>query len=209
MVSDMKGLVLATRNRHKLTEVERILAPLGWAVEPLPDHVVLPPEDGSTFAENALGKARAAAAATGRPAAADDSGIEAEAIAGAPGVRSARYAGPAATDEENLGKLIAEVPSGSRLRYVCALAFVDPARGAEQVFYGECAGRMASARRGARGFGYDPVFEPLQDRDHRTMAELGEAEKDAISHRGQAVRAFADWLGQSYRASTSPGSSAV
>ncbi len=188
-------LVLATRNAYKLEEVWRLLAPAGIAVSPLPQGVVLPPEVGETFAENALPKAQAAASALGVPAIADDSGIEAEALGGAPGVRSARFAGECATDEENLARLTREAPAGSALRYVCALAYVDPRNGQEQVFFGECRGRLASQRRGSRGFGYDPVFLPDED-DGRSMAELSEAEKDRISHRGHAVRAFADWLGR-------------
>jgi XTP/dITP diphosphohydrolase len=162
-------------------------------VEPLPGGIELPPEDGETFEANALPKARTAAAATGRPSIADDSGIEAEALGGRPGVRSARYAGLNATDEENLLKLMHEAPAGSGLRYVCALAFVDPASGEERVFFGECRGRLAADRRGTRGFGYDPAFLADETGDTRTMAELSEADKDAISHRGHAVRAFAEW----------------
>jgi XTP/dITP diphosphohydrolase len=187
-------LVLATRNAHKLEEVRRLLAPAGIAVSPLPERVVLPPEVGATFAENALPKAQAAARALGGPAIADDSGIEAEALGGAPGVRSARFAGETATDEENLAKLMREAPVGSALRYVCALAYVDPRGGEEQVFFGECDGRLAGERRGSRGFGYDPAFLPVQDGSGRSMAELSEAEKDRISHRGHAVRALAAWL---------------
>lgn len=186
--------MLATRNRHKVAEVGRLLAPMGLTVRGLPDDVALPPEDGDTFEANALPKARTAAAATGQPAIADDSGIEAAALGGRPGVRSARYAGESATDEENLLKLMREAPVGSPLRYVCALAFVDPESGQEQVFFGECRGRLAAERRGTRGFGYDPAFLPDEDDGHtRTMSELSEAEKDAISHRGHAVRAFARW----------------
>ena len=106
------SLVLSTRNRHKLREFSRLLDPAGISLEPLPDDLELPPEDGETFAENALGKARAAGRETGRVAIADDSGIEASALAGAPGVRSARYAGEGASDEENLSKLIREAPAG-------------------------------------------------------------------------------------------------
>ena len=189
-----RTLVLATRNAHKLGEVRRLLAPAGIEVEPLPEGVVLPPEDGDTFESNALPKARAAAAALGRAAIADDSGIEAGALGGAPGVRSARYAGQQATDEQNLAKLMREAPAGSELRYVCALAYVDPESGDERVFFGDCRGRMAPEQRGTRGFGYDPAFLPDDGRDGLTMAELSETEKDAISHRGRAVRAFADWF---------------
>jgi XTP/dITP diphosphohydrolase len=187
------ALVLASRNPHKLREFGRLLSAAGIAVEPLPPETHLPPEDGATFAENALPKARAAAAATGRAAIADDSGIEAEALGGAPGVRSARYAGEHASDEENLQKLTVEAPAESRLRYVCVLAYVDPHARQEQLFYGECVGRLAGERRGARGFGYDPVFVPDQRQD-RTMAELTDREKDEISHRGNAVRALVEWL---------------
>jgi len=188
--------VLATRNPHKVRELSRLLAPMGVTVEPLPDGVELPPEAGETFEENALPKARAAAAATGRRAIADDSGIEAAALGGAPGVRSARYARLGATDEENLEKLMREAPAGSPLRYVCVVAYVDPDRGSpeEQVFFGECRGRLAASPRGTGGFGYDPAFLPDEDGQHRTMAEMSDREKDDISHRGRAVRELARWL---------------
>ncbi len=187
-------LVLSTRNAHKQREFARLLP--GHAVERLPDDVELPPEDGESFAENALVKARAAAGATGAVAIADDSGIEAAALDGRPGIRSARYAGPAATDAQNLAKLRAEVPPGSALAYVCALAYVDPS-GVERVFEGRCEGRMARTPSGSRGFGYDPVFLPDDDGgDTRTMAALDDAEKDAISHRGRAFRALAGHVAQ-------------
>jgi XTP/dITP diphosphohydrolase len=187
------ALVLSTRNLHKVREMERLVAGAGITIVPLPTSVVLPAEDGETFSENALGKARAAARATGRPAIADDSGIEAAALGGAPGIRSARFAGPEATDEENLDKLRAQAPVGSGLRYVCALAHVDPATGDEHVFCGYCDGVLAGDRRGSGGFGYDPVFIPDALANGRTMAELSDEEKDAISHRGEAVRAFLHW----------------
>jgi XTP/dITP diphosphohydrolase len=187
-------LVLSTRNPHKVREFSRLLAPAGIAVEPLPDDVTLPPEDGSTFAENALPKARAAAGATGRAAIADDSGIESEALGGAPGVRSARYAGEGASDAANLDKLLREAPAGSGLRYVCALAYVDPGAGIEEVFFGECSGTLARAARGSGGFGYDPAFVPVDYDGERTMAELSDEQKDAISHRGRAARALVRWL---------------
>ena len=187
-------LVLGTRNPHKVREIGRLLEPAGIGVEPLPAGVALPPEDGDTFVANALPKARAAARANGRPAIADDSGIEAEALGGAPGVRSARYAGPNASDQENLDKLLSQVPSGSALRYVCALAYVDPCCGEERVFIGECRGTRARRPGGQGGFGYDPAFVPAASQDGRTMAELDDPEKDAISHRGHAVRALIGWL---------------
>jgi XTP/dITP diphosphohydrolase len=180
-------LVLATRNVHKAREFAVLLAP--HEIVALPADVTLPPETGATFAANALDKARAAAAATRLPAIADDSGIEAAALGGAPGVRSARFAGEDATDEENLAKLLREAPAGSALAYVCALAYVD-AGGAEHVVEGRCTGTLADAPRGDGGFGYDPAFLPDDLPDGRTMAELAPAEKDAISHRGRAARAL-------------------
>jgi len=190
----MTSLILASRNPHKLREMQRLFEPAGVSVEPLPDEIELPPEDGVTFADNALPKALTAAGATGRPAIADDSGIEATALSGAPGVRSARFAGVDATDEENLSKFVDDVPADSRLRYVCALAYVNPSTGEERVFFGDCRGRMARERAGTNGFGYDPVFVPDATGDNRTMAELTDEEKDAISHRGHAVRALLRWI---------------
>jgi XTP/dITP diphosphohydrolase len=185
------AVVLATRNAHKLREFQRLLP--DTPLEPLPDEVELPLETGETFEANALIKARAAAQATGVPAIADDSGIEADALGGRPGVRSARYAGKDATDAENLDKLRAEVPAGSGLRYVCAVAYVEPG-GEPRTVEGSCAGVMAEAPRGEGGFGYDPVFVPADGDGTRTMAELSDAEKDRISHRGRAVREAAAWL---------------
>jgi XTP/dITP diphosphohydrolase len=188
-------LLLATHNDHKLREFGRLLAGAGgWEVEVLPAGVVLPPEDGETFTENALGKVRAAAQATGRVSIADDSGIAAQALGGAPGVRSARYAGEQASDAENLAKLLREVPADSPLEYVCVIAYLDPAASLECTFEGRCSGRMAASPRGAGGFGYDPVFLPDDGPDGVTMAELSDEQKDAISHRGRAARALLAWL---------------
>lgn len=184
-------LVLATRNAHKVAELQRLLGPT-LELEPLPDGVEPAAETGETFAANALVKARTAASALGRPALADDSGIEAEALGGRPGVRSARFAGPHASDAENLARLRAEAPAGSRLRYVCAIAHVA-ADGSEHVFEGRCEGTLAGTARGERGFGYDPVFE-ADGAGERTMAELSGDEKDALSHRGRAARALLAWL---------------
>ncbi len=186
----MSSLVLGTRNDHKVREFARLLA--GVDVHPLPAGIPSPEETGDTFAENALIKARAAAQATGRAAIADDSGVGAEALDWAPGVRSARYAGEDATDEENLAKLEAEVPAGTRLRYTCVIAHVDP-DGEQTLFEGICEGTMATSRSGTRGFGYDPVFVP-DGADGRTMADLDHDEKDAISHRGIAARRLLAWL---------------
>jgi XTP/dITP diphosphohydrolase len=198
-----RRLVLASRNPHKLRELRDLLSP--YELEPLPEGIQLPPEVGHTFAANALAKARAAAAAVGRPAVADDSGIEAAALGGAPGVRSARYAGEGAGDEANLAKLLREVasaepahaPGDRRVAYVCALAYAEPPAGGaagdaerreELVVEGRCEGTLAATPRGRGGFGYDPAFVPSDRDDGRTMAELSPAEKDAISHRGRAAR---------------------
>jgi XTP/dITP diphosphohydrolase len=189
-------LILATRNEHKLRELAEILPAAG--LRPLPPEVELPPEDGETFADNALIKARAARAATGEPAIADDSGIEAAALGGRPGVRSARYAGSEASDEENLAKLLTEVGEAGddrRVAYVCVIALIDTA-GEEHTFEGRCSGALAEEPRGAGGFGYDPAFVPddTGPGDLRTMAELAPDEKHSISHRGRAARALATHL---------------
>jgi len=184
---------VATRNEHKLGELRALLpdhelVPLGAAVE-------VPPETGATFAENARVKARAAARATGEPAIADDSGIEAAALGGRPGVRSARFAGEHASDAENLARLLREVPLAGdrRVAYVCALAYAEP-DGPEELFEGTCSGTLAPEPRGSGGFGYDPAFVPDDVPGGRTMAELDPAEKDAVSHRGRAARMLAEWL---------------
>jgi XTP/dITP diphosphohydrolase len=189
-------LVLATRNDHKAHEFSALLAP--HEVVPLPPEVELPPETGTTFAENALGKARAAAAALGAVVIADDSGIESAALGGRPGVYSARFAGEDATDEENLDKLRREAPAGSALAYVCVIALVDPTTGAEELFEGRCTGTLSADARGTNGFGYDPAFLPddgIPPPAARTMAELTPEEKGAISHRGRAAALLRARLG--------------
>ena len=188
-------MLIATTNPGKLDEIRALLegAPARFRTldefPPVPE----PEETGRTFAENALIKARAAAGATGGTALADDSGIAAEALGGAPGVYSARYAGEGATDAENLAKLLRQAPAGSPVAYVCALAFVDPADGTEHVVEARCEGTLAAEPRGDGGFGYDPAFVPVEHPD-RTMAELTEEEKGAISHRGRAARELRAWL---------------
>jgi XTP/dITP diphosphohydrolase len=186
-------LVVASRNAHKLMELHALLGV--HELIALPAEVELPPETEGTFSAAARTKARAAARATGRAAIADDSGIEAAALGGAPGVRSARFAGEEATDEENLAKLLRDVPSEGdrRVAYVCALAFADPG-GYEHAVEGRCEGLLATAPRGSGGFGYDPAFLPADVDDDRTMAELTAEEKDAISHRGRAARRLRAWL---------------
>lgn len=191
-----RRLVVATRNDHKLRELGEILT--GFELVALPRSVELPPETGSTFAENALIKARAVHGETGEVAIGDDSGIAAAALGGLPGVRSARFAGPGAGDEQNLELLISMLEShrDRSVAYVCALAWVGPG-GAEHVFQGRCDGTLIDRPRGNGGFGYDPAFVPddTGPEDERTMAELQPAEKHAISHRGRAARALAAALG--------------
>ncbi|MBA2545574.1 MAG: RdgB/HAM1 family non-canonical purine NTP pyrophosphatase [Solirubrobacterales bacterium] len=191
----MAPLIVATRNEHKLRELREALP--GVDLEPLPDEFVLPPEDGETFEANALGKAHAAQEATGRAVVADDSGIAARGLNGRPGIRSARFAGEGASDEENLLKLLDEVERAGdrRVAYVCAIAYVSE-DGSEQTFEARCEGELIPQPRGEGGFGYDPAFLPddTGPGDERTMAELSPAEKHAISHRGKAARMLAAHL---------------
>jgi XTP/dITP diphosphohydrolase len=189
-------LILATRNPHKLREMRELLP--GVELEPLPEGVELPPEDGSDFAEIALEKARAAHRGSGRAAIADDSGIGAVALGGRPGIHSARYGGPGASDEENLDKLLREVAAAGgsrRAHYDCALALVEE-DGAESVFQARCEGTLIEEPRGEGGFGYDPAFVPdaTGPEDERTMSELSQDEKNEISHRGIAARLRAEHL---------------
>jgi XTP/dITP diphosphohydrolase len=191
------AVVLATGNRHKLAEMKELLPAV--ALQPLPPGFEMPPEDGDSFEANALIKARAARAATGGVVVADDSGIAAEDLGGAPGIYSARYAGEGAGDEVNLDKLLREVDAAAgnrRAAYICAIALIEE-DGSEHVFEDRCEGRLLSERRGEGGFGYDPAFVPddTGPGDDRTYAELSPAEKNAISHRGRAVRQLAEHLG--------------
>jgi XTP/dITP diphosphohydrolase len=191
-------LVLATRNAAKLDELRRILAPLvPVEVVGLGDVPAYPevPETGATFEENALIKAREAAARTGLPAVADDSGLTLDALNGMPGVLSARWAGRAASDENNLRLVLeqtADVPDARRrAAFVCAAVLVTP-DGTEQVALGTMTGTLLREPRGTNGFGYDPVFLPAGET--RSNAEMSAAEKDAISHRGKAFRALAPYV---------------
>jgi XTP/dITP diphosphohydrolase len=210
-------LLLATHNRAKAAEIAAILRDAGLDLEvvTLADfpEVVLPPETARTFAENALAKAKAAAAATGLPAVADDSGIEVDALGGEPGVMSARYGGPEGTDRgryEKVLRLLRDVPEAPRTvhpersrrvhpersrraRFRCAAAYARVAQASAcfnlLLAEGTIEGRIAHEPVGSGGFGYDPIFIP--DGDTRTMAQLTPAEKHAISHRGRAFRALA------------------
>ena len=184
-------LLLATRNPGKLVELRRMLS--GFDVVGLADVPDFPeaPETGVTFAENALAKAHAAAAATGLPSVADDSGLAVDALNGMPGVLSARWSGRHGDDRANLELLLAQVgdvPDERRgAAFVCAAALVVPG-GPETVVHGAWTGRLTRAPRGTNGFGYDPIFVP--DGETRTSAELSADEKDAASHRARALQAL-------------------
>jgi XTP/dITP diphosphohydrolase len=190
-------LVLATRNPHKVREIRRICAdwPVTWLTHEELDWPEVE-EVGATYLDNALLKARAVAAATGETALADDSGIEVDALGGAPGPRSARYAGPDASDEENLRALLRAVKGvprpGRTARYRAVAAVADP-EGTETHAEAASDGILRTKPVGTGGFGYDPIFEPAGW--DRTMAELAPEEKDRISHRGRALRALEELLG--------------
>jgi len=191
-------VVLATRNPGKARELEALLSGIAARVESLESHpsVALPSEGQLSYAENARTKARAVCAALGVAAIGDDSGLEVDALGGAPGIRSARYAGEDAGDAANhllLLERLAGVPPGKRTaRFRCALAFAEPA-GLELSVEGVCEGSILEAPRGAEGFGYDPLFLPRGET--RTFAELASSAKDAISHRGRAAAALRAALG--------------
>ena len=195
--------MLATTNSGKLRELKRILADAGLDVvtldlagfaEPQTDKDI---ETGSTFAENALLKARYYHKLSSMPTIGDDSGLEVDALSGAPGIYSARYAGPGASDRDRVDKLLGEISTVEQARrgarFVCAAAFVWD-RG-ERVFIGEARGRLLDHPRGGGGFGYDPIFyyEPLG----KTFAELTEEEKRVVGHRGRAFRQLTGWLNES------------
>jgi XTP/dITP diphosphohydrolase len=192
--------VLASSNAGKLRELAALLAPLGYELLPQSSlGIETPPETGTTFAENALLKARHAARLSGLAALADDSGIEVDALGGRPGVYSARYAGEGATDLANLQKMLDELrelpPQRRSARYRCVIAFArsadDPA---PLIAQGAWEGRVLTAPRGTGGFGYDPIFQPAGL--EVSAAELSADEKNARSHRGEALRALARLLRQ-------------
>ena len=191
-------VVLASSNPGKLAELNALLQPAGLQVVSQDTLGVEPPEEtGLTFVENALIKARAACAATGLPALADDSGVVVDALGGAPGVRSARYAGDGASDADNVAKLLdaledIAVPERTAA-FVCAIVYLRHARDpCPIVCEGVWEGRILDVARGAGGFGYDPVFFVASL--GRTAAQLSRAEKNAVSHRGQALAQLLDRL---------------
>ena len=193
----MSRIVLASNNPRKLVELRRTFESTGTPVEVVGlaevSDAPAPAETGTTFVENALIKARAAARDTGLPALADDSGLEVYALNRMPGIRSARWSGPQANDERNLRLLLEQTfdlaPERRRGRFVCAMAFVDP-DGTQITKVATMEGRVISEARGANGFGYDPMFVPDAQPGNLTSAEMTAEDKDAISHRGQAVRAI-------------------
>ena len=194
-------LVLASANPHKAAEIAAVLsAAMEVELVPRPDHVPDVVEDGETLLDNARLKACALVDATGQAAVADDTGLEVDALDGAPGVYSARYAGDDATYADNVAKLLRELAAlgdgggerRARFKTVALAAFPD---GSEVWAEGVMEGTIATGARGQHGFGYDPVFEPA-DGDGRTFAEMTPAEKDAVSHRGRAFRALARLLAE-------------
>ncbi len=193
-------VIVATKNRGKLDEIRCALSFPGWEFVTAEDVGIEPPEveeTGETFVDNALLKAGAYHRLFGLPTLADDSGLMVDALGGEPGVRSARYAGEGAADADNNAKLLtalAGTPAQERrARFECAVAYVD-GLGAETTARGTCEGAIGTAPRGSGGFGYDPLFLP-DATGGRTMAELSADEKNAISHRGHALRALAEALG--------------
>jgi XTP/dITP diphosphohydrolase len=191
-------LVLATANPDKAAEIRAVLLDAGLAVElvPRPDDVPEVEEHGATLEENARLKAVALCDATGLPAVADDTGLAVDALDGAPGVHSARYAGEDATYADNVDKLLAalmDVPPPARTARFATVALARFPDGREVAAIGEVEGVIATAGRGEAGFGYDPVFVPVEG-DGRTFAEMTAAEKHRVSHRGRAFRTLADGL---------------
>ena len=188
-------IIFATANPGKLREASEVLGPDYEVVPPASMGITEDiPETGSSLQENSLQKARYLFERTGLPCFADDTGLEVDALGGAPGIYSARYAGPAHDSQANMTKLLAELENEksrrARFRTVVTLILSD---GEPRFFEGVCEGSIATERHGAGGFGYDPVFLP-DAYPGRTLAEVSEAEKNAVSHRGRAIRAMADWL---------------
>ena len=197
----MKTVVIATNNAHKVAEIRTALNFEGWEFKTLRDLGVEsnPEEDADSFLGNAFIKARAAHEASGGLAAlADDSGLEVDALGGAPGVYSSRYAGEDGNDEANNAKLLvemADVPEAERTaRFVSVIAFVDE-DGTETFARGTIEGRVGYEERGSEGFGYDPLFLPDEYEGKLTLAEVSQDAKNAISHRGNALRALKALLG--------------
>ena len=196
-LSNLVEIVVATRNRKKVREIKRILEGLDVELFTMDEFPACPEveETGKTFEGNAVKKAIAVSSCTGRAAIADDSGLEVDALGGAPGIYSARYAGDGATDKKNFEKLISEldsVPDEKRgARFVCVIALARP-DGQVETFSGAVDGRIGRNPVGSSGFGYDPVFYP--EGRQRTFAQMPPAEKDSMSHRGRALEKLRDCL---------------
>ena len=190
-------IVLATRNKKKVEEIKRITAGLDVSIFTLDDFPECPDvvEDGATFEENAIKKAGTVAQYTGKPALADDSGLEVYALNGIPGTLSARYAGEGADDGRNVEKLLNNMRSMEKreARFVCCLALALP-DGSVNIFEGYAEGRIGTEPRGVSGFGYDPVFYPRGY--ERSFAEMSDEEKDSLSHRGKALKEFEQFMKQ-------------
>ena len=192
-------LLLATRNRNKVLEMQHALESTGWQVTMLSDIAGAPDveEDGTTFQENALKKARSAAQFSKLWTLAEDSGLEIDLLGGEPGVKSARYAGEGASDADRIRKVLdrlTSVPDERRIaRFRCVMCLIEPA-GNENCFEGRCEGRIAQSSRGSSGFGYDPIFIP--DGYDQTFAELGLGVKGKISHRARAMQQVITFLRQ-------------
>lgn len=205
MADPLRSLLLATRNPGKVAELARRLAPLGVALVSAADVPGAPEveEDAPTLAGNAEKKARSLAAHARRPALADDTGLEVDALGGAPGVRSARFAGDDADDDANRALLLERLAGQSvrTARFRTVLAFVDG--GALRTFDGVCEGTILGGERGAGGFGYDALFVPAEG-DGRSFAEMTTDEKNRLSHRGRALDAFVAWLDARAVVSESP-----
>lgn len=204
LTDDSKGfernldrIVLATRNKGKIAEIERILSSTPIALFSLNDFPSAPEvvEDGATFEENALKKARVTAGAVGVTALADDSGLCVDALSGRPGVMSARYGGKGCDDRQRFERILEELKSFEdplrTARFVCVLALVSP-NGAAKVFKGVCEGRILKKPEGKSGFGYDPIF--YHEELGRSFGELSLETKNSVSHRGRALRLFADFV---------------
>jgi XTP/dITP diphosphohydrolase len=193
----MMEIVLATTNKKKIEEIQRITHGMEIAFSTLDDYPGCPEvkEDGATFEENAVKKAVAIARYTQKPALADDSGLEVDALSGAPGIRSARYAGENAGDKQNLERLLSALEGIEEkkrsARFVCCIALVSP-DGSINTFYGYAEGRIGMSPKGENGFGYDPVF--YLNGQERTFAEMTAQEKDTLSHRGNALKKLATHL---------------
>lgn len=195
-------IVLATRNRKKVEEISRIFSGADISFLTLDSFPECPDvkEDGQTFSENAVKKAVAVARRTGYPAVADDSGLEVDALGGAPGVFSARFAGEQATDQQNVNKLLSEMKkvelSNRKARFVCCIAFSFP-DGTYHTFTGSVEGVIGKEQKGSNGFGYDPVFYP--EGHDKTFAEMTDAQKDVLSHRGRALGKFFEFVQKKYK----------